>query len=185
MRHDTETLRVSESRTVVRTGLRILLIEPPQDWRILFEDARLAEARFVRISPDLGHLAWWHRPSERFHLAKIGGGIVWERRINTDKADALDIRFSPSGDAVACFDEYDGGYRVHLYSIAKADETDLGPSLVPICCDPELRRFACVEPGARSDPFSPPASACNPDVLTIRDRRGTVRGTLRVPADRE
>ncbi|HNQ90316.1 MAG TPA: hypothetical protein PKM73_17005 [Verrucomicrobiota bacterium] len=57
MKPEPEPILVSVTRTVVWSGRRILLFETPGGWRTLCENPQLADARFVRIAPDLGHWA--------------------------------------------------------------------------------------------------------------------------------
>lgn len=170
-----EIIAVRYNEYVLREDDCLIVKTYGGDARELWRDERLTTAKLITLSHDLAHVAFWHRASENFYLERLGSGQVWRKRINTDKADGIAIRFSLSDDLVACFDEYDGAYRVHLYSLAKGYERKLVSLLEPIIHDDDLRRFVCVEKQNPPLIFTPPLY---PDVVRIRDRNGSVREEL-------
>lgn len=177
-------LSLNRDQVVVCRCNQIMLKElrPNSEWKKL-ATVTCSEDDMLSVSGDLSHFAYWNGCAESFYLHSMDGSKIWQKRINTDKAIPLEIKFSQSSDAVAFFDDYDGGYRIHFYSIEKSYDTDFGPSLVPIICDAELRRFGCVEPVPSSDPFIPPASKCDKNRITIRDRRGSIRDYIVINDD--
>jgi len=124
------------------------------------------EVQFLTASPDGQHFAYWLQKDECFHLASAAGQELWKRRINTDRAMAHDIRFSPSSDALACIDDYDGGHRLHLFDLGTKSVSECGPSHHPIGFDASLQRFAWTR-------FSPEGPQ-----LPVVDRNGSVRDRI-------
>jgi hypothetical protein len=144
---------------------------------------------FLCESPDGTHLAFWSDKGESFHLVTRAGKHVWSRKINTDKAAPHDVRFSPTGDAVAFFDDYDGLYRVHFYSIEKNYTTEFAAGWSPIGFDPGLRRFAERKTAGAVGELQDCALGLTPGLLElmrpehliqIKDRRGSVREKYRI-----
>jgi hypothetical protein len=129
------------------------------------------EIEFLTPCPDGLHFAYWLRNDECFHLADLTGRQLWKRRINTDRAMVHDIRFSSSGDALACIDDYDGGHRLHLFELTTSSVAEFGPSSHPIGFDPDLLRFV----GTRFFPQDPEGA--------VVDRDGQVTDRIRWPLD--
>jgi hypothetical protein len=65
---------------------------------------------FLSACPVGEHFAFYEDDS--FHVWSGEGREIWSRGINTDKAAPHRIRFSLSGDAVACVDDWDGLHRL-------------------------------------------------------------------------
>ncbi len=101
----------------------------------------LEDVQYLSASPDGSHIAFWLRADECFHLMKATGEEVWSRRINTDRAEAHGICFSPAGEAVAFVDDYDSAHRLHLFEMPQGRAVEFGPSDSPIGYDAHLRAF--------------------------------------------
>ncbi len=165
--YDKHVVALRRTQIVFQNGQDLVVRDYGGSVHTLWSVARLREARLITLSPDLELVAFWVRNNERFYLEDCNAGRIWERRINTDKADALAIRFAPAGDLLACFDEFDGVYRVHIFSITKHYESTLESFGAAILHDEELRRFTCLGPAGLTGDKS--------QVLRVLDRRGTVR----------
>src|SRR5437762_12781965 len=103
----------SNGPLLLATVERFIFVSANQDVRYL--EHGFGTIEFLTACPDGEHFAFWSREDERFHLLKISGAELWSRRINTDRAAPHRICFSPSGDGVACIDDYDGSHRLSFY----------------------------------------------------------------------
>jgi len=167
-------LGLTSGAVVFRSG-RLLRVAPDIEPVTLVEGLR--EVEHLCACRDGKHFAFWNREDERFRLMNVAGERVFSRRINTDKALAQDIWFSPSGDAVGFIDDYDGGRRLHLYELATGATTEFGPSFEPIGYDANLRAFveAPVQ-WRRVDAFCSLPSPAPENRLGILSRKRKVRG---------
>lgn len=136
----------------------------------------LGTVQHLVASADGRYLAYFS--DERIRLVDAGGERIWSHRINTDKADVHDIRFTPMGDALGCFDDYDGLHRLHLYRLDRDAAIEFTQASSPIAADAQLRRFVI------ANRTSPEEKARHHTGVAILDRRKTLRGVATLPLHR-
>jgi hypothetical protein len=110
----------------------------------------------------------------------MAGETIWRCGINTDKAKPMGLRFSTSGDAVVCFDDFDGGKRIRFYNIAKKYGWTYSKSPRSIGFDQELRRFLVFDGGViifdvGSLLGADSVKSIPPDTIVLYDRRCSIR----------
>jgi hypothetical protein len=201
-RHEMSDNRPTQSGITLGATRRALLVSSA-GFVLADSESRLTKLsvggeaiRFLTACPDGEHFAFWSDRDGSFCLMNTAGETVWRRGVNTDKTLPHDIRFSPSGDVVACFDDWDGGHRIHLFNIHKRYENTVGPSWGPVIHDILFRRFSVIPnrypttllPGGLVvyEPTAPPDEwkkhqKQSMEPLVICDRRGSNRGRLRLP----
>jgi hypothetical protein len=67
------------------------------------------------------YIAYWS--GEVFRLEDLDYNVIWTEWINGDKAAPTGIKFSSSGDAVACFFHFDGVPGMFFCDIEKGSST--------------------------------------------------------------
>jgi hypothetical protein len=99
------------------------------------------DIRFLAASPYGEYLAFWSISGESFQLMELSGVVIWSAWMNSDKTIATGVKFSASGDAVACFYHFDGVPGVFFCDIEHGFSTIFGCCGRPIGHDSDLRYF--------------------------------------------
>jgi hypothetical protein len=138
--------------------------------------------RFLRASPKDDCCAFYSEDQECIYVVTLEGHVLWHRGINTDKTVPIGLRFSTFGDAIACFDDWDGGKRCQFFNLTERYGTAFGPSGRCIGVDRELRRFLLFDQVPGRIVFNMgglvafhPGEPSLPGNILLFDRRGTVR----------
>lgn len=102
----------------------------------------LSDPSLLATCPFGIHFAFWSFSGESFTLVDINGNQIWSARMNSDKAVPKWVRFSNSGDAVACEYWFDGVPGMFFCDYWKEYATTFGCSGSPIGYDANLQYFA-------------------------------------------
>ncbi len=97
--------------------------------------------RFLASDRFGAYFAYWSDDGESFHLIDRAGEWLWSAWMNTDKCKPRAVRFSASGDALACEYDFEGAPGTFFCDIAAGKAQRLGCSGSPIGHDADMRRF--------------------------------------------
>jgi hypothetical protein len=99
------------------------------------------DIRFLTASPYGEYIAFWSITGESFRLVDLSGQELWSSWMNSDKAVPTGIKFSATGDALACFFHFDGVPGMFFCDIGQLFSTTFGCCGRTIGHDNDLRYF--------------------------------------------